>query len=75
MKRFPKLKQIIISSGLKNIMLNKHQEDGEFTFVFGKEKFQMKMIFTEFISPVQSQLHQTYPTINTINFNKITGAK
>ena len=63
----------ISSSGLKNIVLSKYQDD--FTFVFGKEKFQMKNIFAEFISPVVSHLHQTDPTINTIDFGKLNGMK
>ena len=63
----------VSSSGLKNIVLSKYQDD--FTFVFGKEKFQMKNIFAEFISPVVSHLHQTDPTINTIDFGQINGMK
>ena len=39
---------IISSSGLKNIVLNKYQEDDDFIFVFGEEKFQMKSIFAEY---------------------------
>ena len=64
---------IISSSGLKNIVLNKYQEADDFIFAFGEEKFGMKSIFAEFISPTVSYLHQTDPTINTINFNEING--
>ena len=47
----------ISSSGLKNIVLNKYQEEDDFTFILGEEKFQMKSIFAEFISPFVSHLH------------------
>ena len=69
-------RSVIISSlGLKNIVLNKYQEDDDFTFVFCEAKFKMKNIFAEFISPIVSHLHQTDPTINTIDFCKINGMK
>lgn len=55
--------------------MNKYQEDDDFIFVFAAEKFQMKRIFADFISPVISHLHQTDPTINTINFGEIIGMK
>ena len=66
---------IISSSGLKNVVLNKYREEDDFTFVFGEEKFRMKNIFAEFISPVVSHLHQTDPTINTIDFGAINKMK
>ena len=53
--------------------MSKYQEEDD--FVFEEEKFHMRSIFAEFISPVVSQLHQTDPTINTINLDKITGMK
>ena len=66
---------IVSSSGLKNIVLNKYQESDDFIFVFGEERFVMKNLFAEFISPVVSHLHQTDPTINTIDFGQINGMK
>ena len=69
-------KQIIISSsGLKNIVLNKYQEDEDFIFAFGEQKIQMKSFFAEFISPVVSRLHKTDPTINEINFRELNANK
>ena len=35
----------------------------------------MKNLFAEFISPDVSHLHQTDPTINTIDFGQINGMK
>ena len=55
---------------MKNIVLNRCQEEDDFTFVFWKENFQMN-IFAEFISPVVSHLHQIDPIVNTVNFGEI----
>ena len=63
-------KSVIISlSELKNIVLNRYQEEDDFTFVFWKENFQMN-IFAEFISPVVSHLHQIINKISINNFKK-----
>ena len=66
---------IISSSGLKNIVLNKYIDDDDFVFNFGEHQFQMKSFFAEFISPIVSHLHQTDPTINTINFRDLNTNK
>ena len=64
-------KQIIVSSaGLKNVVLNKYQEDEYFIFIFGDQEIRMKSFYAEFISPVVSRLHKTDPTINEINFGE-----
>lgn len=71
-----KAKPIILSSsGLKNVVLNKYQEEDDFFFVFGKQNFRMKNIYAEFISPVVSHLHQADPTINMINLGKLISSK
>ena len=65
---------IISSSGLKNIVLNKYQEEDDFIFIFGYQQFKMKRLFSEFISPVVSHLHQIDPTFNSINLIELTTA-
>lgn len=56
-------KLIIISSSLlKDVDLNKYQDEDNFTFVFGENKIQMKIIFAEFISPFNLHRHQTDST-------------
>lgn len=57
------------SSGLKNIVLGKQQEE-EFEFIFNEDKIHMKTIFAEFISPKVSKIHQVDPTIDSICFSK-----
>lgn len=65
-------KSISISSlGLKNIILNKYTEEDDFILVFGEQRFQMKSFFAEFISPIISRLHQSDPTIETIDFSEL----
>ena len=56
-------------------MLSIYHEDDDFVFAFRKEKIRMNSFFVEFISSIVSHLHQTDPTINIINFNKIYGMK
>lgn len=61
---------IISSSGLKNIVLSKYQNEEDFVFVFGEEKIQMKNFFAEFISPIVSHIHQADPTISIVDFGE-----
>ena len=64
-------KQIVItSSGLKNIVLNKYQEEDDFIFIFGEKEVRMKSFFAEFISPIVSRIHQIDPTIHIINIGE-----
>ena len=63
------------SLGLKNVVLSKYHDNDEFILIFGEQKFRMKNIYAEFISPVISHLHQTDPTINTIDFGEINSNK
>ena len=60
---------ILSSSGLKNVILSRYVED-DFFLVFGEQRFQMKSFFAEFISPIVSHLHQSDPTIETIDFSE-----
>ena len=62
---------ILSSSGLKNIVLNKYQDDEDFVFIFGEQEFRMKSFFAEFISPSVSHLHQADPTITKLNFSEL----
>lgn len=66
---------LLSSSGLKNITLNKYKEEEDFIIAFGSQKFRMKSIFAEFISPIISHLHQSDPTIQEIEFNDIISDK
>lgn len=71
-KSLMKTNSLILSSlGLKNIL----QDDKEFTFIFGEQKFSMNNLNSEFISPIISHLHHSDPTINTICFKCKTNFK
>ena len=55
------------STGLKNIVLDNTGIFDEFQFIFGQKEIKMKNIFAEFISPRVSILHQSDPTISSLN--------
>lgn len=55
---------ILSSSGLKNIV----SEEKEFRFIFGETEITMSNVKAEFLSPIVSRIHQTDPTINSIQF-------
>ncbi|KAK8887933.1 hypothetical protein M9Y10_038992 [Tritrichomonas musculus] len=56
------------SAGLKNILQNQSQQE-EFRFLFGEHEIKMGNLFAEFISPYVSQIHQSDPTINFVQFS------
>ena len=59
---------ILSSAGLKNLNLNQNQNYvDEFKFIIGEQEIKMRNIFAEFISPYVSQIHQSDPTIDSIN--------
>lgn len=62
---------ILSADGLKSIVMNCQGKVDDFTFIFGEKKIQLKSIFAEFVSPIVSHLHQSDPTINSINFQEI----
>ena len=59
---------ILTSAGLRNIISDNRTGENEFQFIFGDYEFKTTNFFAEFISPAVSRLHQTDPTINSINF-------
>lgn len=58
---------ILSSAGLQNLNQNQNYGD-EFKFYFGQREIRMNNLFAEFISPYISQIHQSDPTINSIQF-------
>ena len=59
------------SAGLKNIVKTSQEGNLDFSFIFGEKEIKIPTIFAEFISPIVSHLHQSDPTIDTLNFNDI----
>ena len=59
------------SSGLRNIVKSSQERNLDFSFIFGEKEITIPTIFAEFISPIVSHLHQSDPTIDTLNFNDI----
>lgn len=62
---------ILSSSGLQNIILDQLNDANDFNFIFGEQKLKMNKVFAEFLSPRVSQLHQSDPTICSINIQSI----
>ena len=58
---------ILSSSGLQNIVVDQVGKQNEFKFLFGEHELKLNRIFAEFLSPFVSKLHQTDPTINSID--------
>ena len=52
----------------KEYKTNTAKKHDEFKFIFNKNEIRMHRFFADFISPRVSQLHQTDPTIDSIDF-------
>lgn len=61
---FPKSKQ-------KENKVEKSIKPDEFKFIFGPKEIRMNRIYADFISPLVAQLHQTDPTVDSIDFTYI----
>lgn len=66
---------ILSSAGLKNIVVNANESQEYFTFKFGTQEIKVANLYAEFISPYVSQIHQSDPTIDKVEFSYSTTSK